>query len=70
MVGDTAPGVKHPASRRDRRTTSAGVLFKSALARAEGIARLCGAAIEIIVAESFTVSGGPGGMGITERRSA
>jgi nucleotide-binding universal stress UspA family protein len=43
---------------------------KSALARAEEIARRCGAKLEIIVAENFTVSGGPGGMGITERHSA
>jgi nucleotide-binding universal stress UspA family protein len=43
---------------------------KSALRHAEKIAARCGAAIEIIVAEDTTVSGGPGGIGIADRRSA
>lgn len=43
---------------------------KSALRRAGEIAAHSGAALEIIVAEDITVSGGPGGRGITKRRSA
>jgi nucleotide-binding universal stress UspA family protein len=43
---------------------------KGALRRAEAIAARCGAALEIIVAEDVIVSGGPGGMGIRNRRSA
>jgi len=43
---------------------------KSALRRAEEIAARSGVALEIIVAEDVIVSGGPGGRGITKRRSA
>ena len=43
---------------------------KAALRRAEEIAARSGCSIEIIVAEDIIVSGGPGGVGIRERRSA
>ncbi len=43
---------------------------KGALKRAEEIAARGGGGLEIIVAEDVIVSGGPGGMGIQERRTA
>jgi nucleotide-binding universal stress UspA family protein len=60
----------HPGLRKIAVAYDGTEVGKVALRRAEEIAARSDAALEIIVAEDIIVSGGPGGLGIRERRSA